>query len=133
MLAKTIAYLYPGIDFAFECRLQDDGDGQYIAKWDRPEPQPTQTEIAAAILPAAKASSTVKINTEATLRILTAYPIEKQSSANLGIYPQAYTDKMIADIAAVIAASNTACDAVDAAVDVSGVDAVVVNWPVIGA
>lgn len=94
---------------------------------------PTQVDIDAALLPALRTKTIEQINAEATRRILQTYPLEKQSSANLGIYPQAYTDKMIADIAAVIAASNTACDAVDAAVDVSGVDAVVVNWPVIGA
>lgn len=92
----------------------------------------SEGEINAAILPAKRAKSIEQINTEATRRILSVYPLEKQSSANLGIYPQTYTDRMIADIAAVIAASNTACDAVDAAVDVAGVDAVVVNWPVIG-
>lgn len=92
----------------------------------------SEGEINAAILPAKRAKSIEQINTEATRRILSVYPLEKQSSANLGIYPQTYTDQMIADIAAVIAASNTACDAVDAAVDVAGVDAVVVNWPVIG-
>lgn len=94
---------------------------------------PAQSEINAAILPAKIAASRAGINAEAKNRILAAYPLEKQSSANLGIYPQAYADKMISDIAAVIAASNVACDAVDAAIDVAGVDAVVVNWPVIGA
>lgn len=94
--------------------------------------QPTQAEIDAATLPATRANAIQQINIEATRRILAAYPLEKQSSANMGVYPQTYTDKMIADIAAVIAASNTACDAVDAALDVAGVDAVTVNWPVIG-
>lgn len=94
---------------------------------------PSESVIDAAMLPAKRANKREHINAEARKRILTTYPIEKQSSANLGIYPQAYTDKMISDIAAVISASNAACDAVDAAVDVAGVDAVVVNWPVIGA
>lgn len=89
-------------------------------------------DIVAAELPAARAERKSLINADATKRIIAAYPLEKQSSANLGIYPQVYTDKMVSDIASVIAASNTACDAVDAAVDVAGVDAVVVNWPEIG-
>jgi hypothetical protein len=93
---------------------------------------PDQSVVDAASLPARRAAVVSQINAEASRKILAVYPLEKQSSANLGIYPQAYTDQMIADIAAVIAASNTACDAVDAALDVAGVDAVTVNWPVIG-
>lgn len=133
MLSNILSYIYPDIDFINECILQDDGSGPYIAQWNRPEPQPTQAEIDAAILPASRAAVIERINAEASGRILAVYPLEKQSSANLGIYPQAYTDKMIADIAAVIQASNDACDAVLAAVDIAGVDAVTVNWPVIGA
>lgn len=87
---------------------------------------------AAEILAARQLSVIEQINAEASRRILSAYPLEKQSSANLGIYPQAYTDKMITDIAAVIQASNDACDLVTAAVDIAGVEAAVVNWPVIG-
>ena len=51
-LPEVLAYLYPGIDFMQECRLQDDGTGPYIAFWSRSEPQPTQEEINAAELPA---------------------------------------------------------------------------------
>lgn len=133
MLSNSISYLFPDIDFLSECILQDDGDGPYIAAWIRPEPQPTQAEIDAAMLPAAKLTKRTEINAEATSRILSAYPLEKQSSANLGIYPSAFVDQMVTDISATIQASNAACDLVDAAADVAGVDAVTVNWPVIGA
>lgn len=80
-----------------------------------------------------KAERIAAINAEATSRIISAYPLEKQSSALMGVYPTAYRDQMTAEIAAVIQASNAACDSVTAAADVAGVDAVVVNWPVIGA
>lgn len=133
MLAEILMYLFPGIKPGIDFQLAGDAGGQRIAEWNYHLPQPTKAEIDAAMLPAIRAAVIEQINTEASLRILESYPLEKQSSANLGIYPQAYTDKMIADIAAVIQASNDACDAVLAAVDVVGVGAVTVNWPVIGA
>jgi len=132
MLAETLQFLFPDIDFLSDCRLQDDGTGPYIAAWYRPEPQPTQTELNAAELPARKQNKRDEINNEATRRILAVYPLEKQSSANLGVYPQAYLNQMIVDVAAVITASNAACDSVDAAITVANVNVVVVNWPVIG-
>lgn len=101
------------------------------AVWD----DATQTIVAPSDqqkLDASKAQTISSINIEASRRIIASYPLEKQSSANLGIYPQTYTDKMIIDIAAVIQASNDACDSVLAAVDIAGVEAVTVNWPVIG-
>lgn len=48
MLARAINQLFPGIDFESECIIVDDGKGPYIAKWARPEKQPTEAEIAAA-------------------------------------------------------------------------------------
>lgn len=88
---------------------------------------------ASEVLAAAKVSRKASINAEAQSRILAVYPLEKQSSASLGIYPAEYRATMTEDIASVIAASNTACDSVDAATTVAGVDAVVVSWPSIGA
>lgn len=132
MLTNTLEYLFPGIDFRADCILRDDGSGLYIARWNRPEPQPMQTELNAALLPAAKQGKRNAINKEATRRILATYPLEKQSSANLGVYPQTYLSQMALDIEAIIAASNTACDAVDAAINVAEIDNISVNWPVIG-
>lgn len=132
MLAKTLQFLFPGIDFLSDCQLRDDGAGPYIAAWHRPEPQPTQGELSAAELPAAKQGKRSAINEEATRRILAAYPLEKQSSANLGVYPQTYLNQMTADIAATIVTSNAACDAVDIATSTAEISAISVNWPVIG-
>ncbi len=52
-LTQKIFLLYPSITledfnpFTGTIALQDDSDGkgQYIAKWDRPEPQPTQEQL----------------------------------------------------------------------------------------
>lgn len=110
--------------------VSDNGDGTYrVDMADGSSRLATSQEI----FEAKKASFIAEINAEASRRIIASYPLEKQSSANLGIYPQTYTDKMIAYIAAVIQASNDACDAVLAAVDIAVVEAVTVNWPVIGA
>lgn len=92
---------------------------------------PSGAEIDAAALSARKAARTSEINREATARITGKYPLEKQSSANLGVYPQAFRDTMASEIASVISASNAACDLVDAATTVAEVDSVTVNWPVI--
>lgn len=48
MLSMVMQYLHPGIDMLTECILVDDGAGPYIAQWNRPDPQPTQAEIASA-------------------------------------------------------------------------------------
>lgn len=47
-LANAIRALIPGIDFERECILVDNGQGPRIAKWNRPEQQPTVAEIEAA-------------------------------------------------------------------------------------
>lgn len=44
-LNKAILQLYPDTDFVTGVILQDDGDGPYIAQWNRPEPQPIQQEL----------------------------------------------------------------------------------------
>ena len=55
-LSDVLRYLIPGIRLNVDCVLQDDGNGvSYIAVWNRPEPQPTPAEIAAAE-PAAQAA-----------------------------------------------------------------------------
>ena len=59
MLARAINQLFPGIDFENECILVDDGNGPYISKWNRPENQPTEAEIAAAEVLAAAAQADV--------------------------------------------------------------------------
>lgn len=86
---------------------------------------------AAERLLAAKAAAIAANRAEARSRILARWPLEQQSSANMGVYPQAVVDEMRSDIAAVIAAENAAADLIDAATTVAEVEAVTVNWPVI--
>ena len=73
-ISSIISSMYPGIDFLSDCKLQDDGNGPYIAAWNRPEPQPTQAEIDAAILPAKRAQIIEQINAERDRREQTTFP-----------------------------------------------------------
>jgi len=70
MLARAINQLFPGIDFESECVIVDDGKGPYIAKWARPEKQPTEAEIAAAqvLADAADQAQAVKLAESTTAR-----------------------------------------------------------------
>ena len=74
MIVATLSYMFPGIDLASEVLLQDNGAGPYIAVWNRPEPQPTDAEIAAAALPAAQAVTRTAIKAAARQVILARYP-----------------------------------------------------------
>lgn len=53
-LSKALKKLFPDITFigldGNDCLLLDQGAGQYIAQWNRVEPQPTQAELDAAWL-----------------------------------------------------------------------------------
>jgi len=81
-------------------------------------------------LPRYKADRKVAINADCRERITAIWPVEEQASCLMGIYSQAEQDDCSAWIAANIAASNTATDAIDAAVDATAVAAVSVSWPV---
>ena len=60
----ALTYLFPGAKPG-DWLLQDDGEGPFIAAWNRAEPQPTASQIAAAQLPANKAALVAKIRTDA--------------------------------------------------------------------
>jgi hypothetical protein len=49
-LWKALAYLFPNAHNLAGYVIQDDGNGPYIAQWGLPDPQPTETELAAAIV-----------------------------------------------------------------------------------
>lgn len=102
--------------------------GQIEVEWYIQNP-PTQAEIDAAVLPATKASRLTDIRAEAKTRIEALYPQWRQLDAALGLLPDTYVEQMRADIAAIIQASNTAEDAVDAATTIEAVNAVEVVWP----
>ena len=79
----------------------------------------------------AQAGRIAEINRECTRRITTKWPLEKQHSCALGVYPPAEAEQCADDIAAMVAASNESSDAVDAATTIDEVEAVAPVWPVI--
>lgn len=132
-IAACIDYLFPGIDFRVECVLRNDGAETYIARWSRPEPQPTAAEIAASELPASKALAIAANRSECSRRIYARYPAGRQSSVALDIYSgaeaEAQAQTMKDWISDMVAAENTAADAIEAATTVAAVEAVSVSWP----
>lgn len=132
MSAAAISYLFPGIDLERECVIVDSGAGPTISKWIRPEPQPTQAEIDAAMLPAAKGQRIAAINAECRARLIARFgPAEEQVSRSVGVYGAAEQQALASGIAATIDASNAASNAILAAADLAAVEAVTVTWPVI--
>ena len=126
MLARTLAYLFPGIDFTRDVVIQA---ATGIVDWRRPEPQPTPAELAAAELPAAKAAAIAANRAECSSRIYARYPAGRQLSAIAGLYDSANVATMTDWIAANISAENTAADEIEAATTVAAVEAVSVSWP----
>ena len=86
-------------------------------------------EQLASNLEQAQTSKLVGIRAEAEVLILADYPIWYQSNVATGIYDSDVGDPMKAAIAAIIAASNTAEDAVEAALTPSAVNSVTPVWP----
>ena len=126
MLARTLAYLFPGIDFTRDVVIQAD---EGIVDWRRPEPQPTPAELSAAELPAAKQFTIAANRAECSRRIFERYPAGRQLSALAGLYDSSNVATMTDWIAACIAAENTAADLIEAATTVQAVEAVSVSWP----
>jgi hypothetical protein len=112
-------------------------DRDFIADADRGliwliEVPPSEAEVAAAVLPAAKAKHIAAINAECRSRLLARYgSAEEQVSRAIGVYGAQEQADMQAGIAATIDASNTASNAALAAADIAAVEAVAVTWPVI--
>lgn len=75
-ISDPLRYLFPDISFrpGGDCELVDDNGTVVIAAWRRAEPQPTDAEIAAASLPAAKAAKKAEIKQAARAQILARYP-----------------------------------------------------------
>jgi hypothetical protein len=136
-LSAVLRHIYPGISIGpvgeGDCSILQQSDGVHvIAHWNRPEPQPTQQELDAAVLPATKAARIAAINAECRARLLARYgPAEEQVSRTIGVYGAQEQSDMQAGIAATIDASNTASNAVLAAADIAAVEAVTVTWPAI--
>lgn len=128
-LSEVLTYMFPGIDFRRECILRDDGSGPSIVTWTRPEPIPTEAQISAATLPAAKQAKLAKVRAEAKSHIYNLYPDWRQQNACLGLLAPAYVLTMQQFISNTINASNIAEDQVDAATTEAQVNAVTPIWP----
>ena len=83
----------------------------------------------AEVLASAKTEQQRIIRQQAASRITAKWPLWAQANCSLGIYPDATVAQCASDIAAVIAASNTAEDAIEAATTVAEVEAVTATWP----
>lgn len=72
-LSKVLLYIYPDLDLLNAVRLQDDGAGVFIARWDDARPAPTQAQLDAAALPAAKQRKIVQLKEQCTQAIQTGF------------------------------------------------------------
>jgi len=106
--------------------VSDNGDGTYrVDMADGSSRQATPTEI----LQAAKASKLADIRAKAKELIYATFSAESQINCADGTYSASVCAPLIAHKQAVISASNTAEDAVDAATTVNEVNAVEAVWP----
>jgi hypothetical protein len=125
---NILRYLFPDFQVPRDGMIVDDR----IVNWNRPEPQPTPAELAAAELPAAKAVRIEADRQECRRRLTEHYgdALEQVSRAS-GLYGETARANHAACVEAAIDASNTARDAINAAVSVAAVEAVTVSWPVL--
>ena len=112
--------------------VEDIGAGPYIARWSRPEPQPTPAQIAATVLPSTKAARIEADRQECRRRLTEHYgdALEQVSRAS-GVYGVVAKANHAAGVDATIDASNVARDQINAAATIAAVEAVIVNWPVL--
>lgn len=107
--------------------------------WDEPsdvytvtfDGQPSRSVTDIELLSGAKVYALASIRAEANALIESKWPLWKQNNCAMGVYPESVSATCADDIAAVVAASNAAEDAVDAATTVAEVEAVTPVWPII--
>lgn len=129
-MSLSSALLFLGFEPLVDFVLSDSGSGPAVSQWLSASAQPTQQEIDAAQLPAAKWLRIEAINTECTARIYSRWPADKQNSAALGVYGVVKLADCKAWIEDHVDASNTASNAVLAATTIEDVESVTVTWPV---
>lgn len=106
--------------------------GVVSIEWLSAAPQPTQSQIDAAMLPAAKAQRIDAINAECRARLIARFgPAEEQVSRSVGVYGAAEQSALKIGIELMVDAANAAQNAILAAADLAAVEAVTVAWPVI--
>ncbi len=79
-LALAILHLFPNADPIRDFLVIDRGEGQTIAVWKLPDPQPTQAELETAWAAVQDVPRKMEIKAEARKRILTRYPEWKQAN-----------------------------------------------------
>ena len=131
-ISDAISYLFPGVTFGPMGQCFIDGDTNAIVRWNRPEPQPTPEQIAAAILPATKAQRIEQDRQECRRRLTEFYgdALEQVSRAS-GLYGATAQANHAAGVEASIDASNAARDTINTAATIEAVEAVTVSWPVL--
>lgn len=92
-IAAALKVLFPDIDLDADCLLADEGSGPRIARWSRPEPQPTAEQLAAVVIPDAVLTLTARqvrlwllahgIGDAAVRANITAIPDDTQRAAAL--------------------------------------------------
>jgi len=93
---------------------------------------PSQAEVDAQILPAAKTQRIDAINAECRARLIARFgPAEEQVSRSVGVYGAAEQAALKIGIELMVDAANAAQNAILAAADLAAVEAVTVTWPVI--
>ncbi|MBU0598732.1 hypothetical protein KKF61_07170 [Patescibacteria group bacterium] len=102
-----------------EMTLEEKAVVDYVA----PIPEPTLAEV--------KIKRQNEIKAETKAYILSIYPLEKQVSASLGIYPASYVTPMSSFIASCIEEENRCFDAVEAATTIAEIDAVIPVFPAV--
>lgn len=127
-LVSILHILVPNAVPYEDFRLSEAGiDSWNIAKLG---PQPTQIEIDAAELPAAKALRIEADRTECRRRLTEFYgDALEQVSRSSGLYGATAQANHAAGVSAAIDASNVARDQINAATTVAEVEAVTVAWP----
>ena len=105
MIVQAILSLRPNSQWVLRDNSYDNLD------WlDKEKTKPTKKEVDVEILKLIGKQRVQNINSYTQSFITTKYPLEKQSSANLGIYGDEYKNEMISFISNCITLSNEAID-----------------------
>lgn len=120
-IPTILGSLHPGAQWAVRGPQNDYANLEWLDQ----TVKPTEQELLAAELAAAKLSRISRVKSEASARILAAYPTWKQTNAALGLADAGAIQTLKDGITAIRADSNTAEVAVNALTDVADVVAFV--------
>ncbi len=118
-----------GYDSMVDFRATAIGQDDVSVQWLSMQPQPSEADINGAALGVYKTKHIYNNRAECSRRIYARYPAGRQLSALAGLYDSANVATMTDWISDMVAAENTAADAIEAATTVQEVEAVSVSWP----